>query len=92
MKKLSCFSKSVNMLAKRYNFIMSVSEDLKILLLKEKMTITELAQLATQKSGNKYTVYGISQKLSRNSMKYDELKFLAKILGYEIKFEKFENI
>lgn len=33
---------------------MSVSEDLKILLLKEKMTITELAALASQKSGKSY--------------------------------------
>ena len=70
---------------------MSVSEDLKILLLKEKTTITELAKLATEKSGKNYTVFGISQKLARNSMKYDEEKFLARILGYKIKFEK-ENI
>lgn len=73
------------------NFIISVSEDLKILLLKEKTTITELAKLATEKSGRNYTVFGISQKLARNSMKYDEVKFLASILGYKIKFEK-ENI
>ena len=73
------------------NFIMSVSEDLKILLLKKKTTITELAKLATEKSGKNYTVFGISQKLARNSMKYDEVKFLASILGYKIKFEK-ENI
>ena len=70
---------------------MSVSEDLKILLLKEKMTITELAALASQKSGKSYTVFGISQKLSRRSMKYDELKFLAEILGYRINFEKIEE-
>lgn len=73
------------------NFIMSVSQDLKILLLKEKATITELAKLATEKSGKNYTVFGISQKQARNSMKYDEVKFLASILGYKIKFEK-ENI
>ena len=73
------------------NFIMSVSQDLKILLLKEKATITELAKLATEKSGKNYTVFGISQTLARNSMKYDEVKFLASILGYKIKFEK-ENI
>lgn len=71
---------------------MSVSEDLKILLLKEKMTITELAALASEKSGKSYTVFGISQKLARNSMKYDELKFLASVLGYKIKFEKDDNL
>ena len=63
---------------------MSVSEDLKILLLKEKMTITELAKLASEKSDKKYTVYGISQKLARNSMRYDELKFLALYSSDEI--------
>lgn len=71
---------------------MSVSEDLKILLLKEKMTITELAALASEKSGKSYTVFGISQKLARSSMKYDELKFLASVLGYKIKFEKEDNL
>jgi len=67
---------------------MSASEDLKILLLKEKITITELAKMASEKTGKPYTVYGISQKLIRNSMKYDELKTLAGVLGYEIKFTK----
>lgn len=73
---------------KLYNFSMSASEDLKILLLKEKTTITELAKIASEKSAKNYTVFGISQKLARNSMKYDELKFLAGVLGYKIKFEK----
>ncbi len=68
--------------------IMSVREDLKILLLKEKMTLTELAKDASKATGKKYTVHGLSQKLVNSSMKYDELKLLAKILGYEIKFEK----
>lgn len=67
---------------------MTVSEDFRILLIKEKMTITEFAKLASEQSGNKYTVYGISQKLARNSIKYDEMKFFAKVLGYNIKFEK----
>ncbi len=67
---------------------MSVNEDLKILLLKEKMTLTELAKEAQNISGKKYTVYGLSQKLNNSSMKYDEMKFLAGVLGYKIKFEK----
>lgn len=70
---------------------MSASEDLKILLVREQTTITELAKLASEKSGKSYTIYGISQKLSRNSMKYDEVQFLAEVLGYRIKFEKIEN-
>lgn len=76
------------MLSKIYNQIMGVSEDLRILLVREKMTITELAKLASERSNSKYTVFGISQKLARNSVKYDEMKFFAKILGYDLKFEK----
>ncbi len=67
---------------------MSVNEDLKILLLKEKMTLTELAREAQNVSGKKYTVYSLSQKLNNSSMKYDEMKFLAGVLGYQIKFER----
>ena len=69
---------------------MGSNEDLRILLVKENMTITDLARLAQEVSGKKYTVYGLSQKLVRNSMKYDELKFLAQVLGYNIKFEKIQ--
>lgn len=70
---------------------MSVREDLKILLVKEKMTLTELAKEAQEVSGRKYTVHTLSQKLVNSSMKYDELKFLAEVLGYRIKFEKIEQ-
>lgn len=71
---------------------MSVREDLKILLVKEQMTLTELAKEAENISGKKYTVYGLSQKLVNSSMKYDEMKFLAKVLGYDIKFEKVNSL
>ena len=70
---------------------MSVREDLKILLVKEKMTLTELAIEAQRVPGKKYTVHTLSQKLVKSSMKYDELKFLAEVLGYRIKFEKVEQ-
>lgn len=71
--------------------IMSVREDLKILLVKEKMTLTELAKEAELASGKKYTVHSLSQKLVNSSMKYDEVQFLARVLGYNIKFEKIET-
>ena len=72
-------------------YIMGLREDLKILLVKEKMTLTELAREAERISGKKFTVHSLSQKLVNSSMKYDELKFLAGVLGYKIKFEKIEN-
>lgn len=68
--------------------LMSVREDIKILLVKEKMTLTELAEALTQKTGRNYNVNGLSQKLRRSSMQYDEAKLIADVLGYKIKFEK----
>ena len=79
------------MFHKIYNLFMSVNEDFRILLIKEKLTITEFARLASEQSGKKYTVFGISQKLALNSIIYDELKFFANVLGYDLKFEKIEE-
>ncbi len=67
---------------------MSVREDIKILLIQERMTLTELAEELAAKTGKKYTLQGLSQKLQRSSMKYDEVKEIAKTLGYKLKFEK----
>lgn len=44
--------------------------------------------MASQIAGKSITQYSISQKLNRNSMKYDEVQFLAGVLGYEIEFKK----
>lgn len=88
---IACNQKDVNIIPKIYNLVMSVNEDFRILLIKEKLTITEFARLASEQSGKKYTVFGISQKLARNSIKYDEMKFFAKVLGYDIKFEKIDE-
>jgi len=67
---------------------MSVREDIKILLARENITLTELAKEASTKWQKKFTVNSLSQKLSRSSMKYDEVKELAEAIGYKIKFEK----
>ncbi len=67
---------------------MSVKEDIKILLVKECLTIKDLAEKASQVSGEKYSVDGLYKKLNNSTMKYDEAKFLARVLGYEIEFKK----
>ena len=67
---------------------MTIREDIKILLVKERITLTELANILKEQTGKDYTVYGLSQKLQRSSMKYDEAKMIAEALGYKLKFEK----
>lgn len=67
---------------------MAVREDIKVLLAKETITLTELAVLLTQKTGKNYTVYGLSKKLLKSTMRYDEVKEIAECLGYNIDFNK----
>ena len=67
---------------------MTTREDIKSLLAKESVTITRLAEEMTAETGKSYTVKGISQKLSRNTLRYDEFKLIVKILGYEINLRK----
>jgi len=63
-------------------------EQVKILLIKENMSLTELARKMTDFTGKSYTQQGLSNKLSRNTLRYSEICNIAKILGYTIKFEK----
>ncbi len=67
---------------------MGVNKDLRILLLNEAKTIKQLSEMANKLSDKKYTADGISQKLNKGTMKYDEVQFLAGVLGYEIEFKK----
>jgi hypothetical protein len=67
---------------------MTTREDIKSLLAKEGFTITKLAEKLTEKTGKKYDVNGISQKLARNTLRYEEFKLITEILGYEIKLLK----
>ena len=67
---------------------MGINKDLRILLLNEAVTIKKLAEMANKVSDKKYSADGISQKLNKGTMKYDEVQFLAGVLGYEIEFKK----
>ena len=67
---------------------MSAKEQLKIMLLKENLTIKELAPMLAQKTGRHYTPQSISSKLLRNSLRYDEFEDIANCLNYKITIEK----
>lgn len=71
-----------------YNYYMGVKEDIKILLVKENLSIKDLAERVSKISGKKYSIDGLYKKLNNGTMKYDEVQFLAGVLGYEIEFKK----
>jgi len=67
---------------------MTVREDIKSLLAKESYTITDMARDLTNKTGKKYTLKTLSQKLTNGTLRYDEYKNIVEILGYEINLIK----
>ena len=64
---------------------MSIREDIKMLLAKNGMTMTELAKKLTTEE-EKYTVQSISKKLSKKTIKFEEVRKILDILGYEIEY------
>lgn len=67
---------------------MSVREDVKLLLAKEAMTMKTLAEKMQQKTGYPYNLKVISDKLARKTLKYEEFRVIADILGYNIELVK----
>lgn len=75
----------------QYNWIMDIKEEIKILLLKEKSTITEVAKELSIITNKKYTQASLSQKLTRDTLRASEYKLILGILGYEVKTLKLPN-
>lgn len=69
---------------------MSVRESIKMLLVKECITLTDLAKKASNAANRKITVDSLSKKLQKETMQFNEAEFLAQILGYKINFEKID--
>lgn len=67
---------------------MSSKEELRILIMREALTVKKLADLLTSKTGKKYTQSSLQNKISLSSLNYDEMEVIANLLGYEIKILK----
>lgn len=77
-------------MSKTYNVCMKlfVKEQIKTLLAQEGIKLKELAEMIEKGIGKKCSPNSLSQKLSRETMTYNEAVIIAELLGYRIKFEK----
>ena len=66
---------------------MSIKEDIKMLLAKRAMTMTRLAEILTNQGYNS-TVKTLSNKLARRTIKFEEVRKILDILGYEIEYKE----
>ena len=67
---------------------MEAQEYIKILLAKEKMTITDLASKISLMLGKRLSRSGLSNKLINNTLRFNELLAICDILGYDLTFIK----
>lgn len=65
-----------------------VKEQIKTLLAQEGLKIKELAFIIEEKTGKKCSANSLSQKLSRETLTYNETIVIADLLGYDIAFIK----
>lgn len=70
---------------------MTAREIVKILLAKECMTLKELAKIASEHSTKSYTPDGLSHKMRLGTLRFEDVEFFAKLLGYEIELKKVEK-
>ncbi len=70
---------------------MTARERVKIILVKENMTITALAEKMTIYTGKNYSRQNLSGKLSKGLLKYSEFEAITKILGYKLEFVEVES-
>ena len=66
---------------------MSIREDIKMLLAKKAMTMTELAIILTEK-GTKTSIKSLSNKLAQKTIRFEEVRKILEILGYEIEYKE----
>ena len=73
-----------------YNFFMKLNakELVKLVLAKECLTQKDLVQSLCEKTDKKYTQDGLSRKLNKGTITFNEVMTILDILGYEIDLKK----
>ena len=66
-------------------------ELIKLLLIREHYKQKDLADELTKQTGKKYSPDGLSQKIRRGTISYNEVLIILNILGYKINIEKIED-
>lgn len=65
---------------------MRVKKDIKMLLLENDVSITDIAQEMSKATGKHISRSNLSQKLMRGTLKYEEALLIGQLLGYDLKF------
>lgn len=64
----------------------SIINEIKILAMERDLTLTQVASLLSEKLNKKYSLNNLSQKLRKETIPYREIKLIAEILDYDVRF------
>ena len=67
---------------------MGIYEEIKYLLAKEKVTLTSISELLKERNHDKLTLSNLSRKIKKQTIKFEEVREIVDILGYDIDFKK----
>lgn len=67
---------------------MNIKDEIKALLAKEAKTMTEIASKLYQNSNKRTAMSSLSQKLRNKTIKFEEVREITDLLGYDIEFVK----
>ena len=70
--------------------MLKAREQIKSLLAMRAMTLKNLAELITQKSGKTCSLSALSNKLRRGTITYNEVMLIVEYLGFKISYD-FDN-
>ena len=71
---------------------MTIKDEIKSLLAREAMTMTEVASKIYNTENKRVAMSSLSQKLKNETIRFREVREIADILGYDIKFEKRKSV
>ena len=70
---------------------LNAKELIKLLLIREHYKQKDLAVELTKRTGKSYSADGLSQKIRRGTISYNEVLIILDILGYKVNIEKIEG-
>lgn len=65
---------------------MSIKDEIKSIIIKTGRTMSDVVNTLNEKHGRKDTVQNLSNKLTRETLRYKEAQEIAEAIGYEIRW------
>ena len=62
----------------------NINELVRLLLLRRRVSIAELARRMTQLDGKEYTRFNVRAKIENGSLRFSEMILICEILGYKL--------